>query len=295
MGTERVKSYQRAPSTLPLMARAALSGVPGLSSIPGVRRDDRDLPDLVVRSSDQSIDLEHLADYSRLCGFGLKATVPVTYPHVLAFGLQLALLTDPRFPFPALGLVHVHNAITQHRVVQTSERLDLEVRTADLREHRRGRQFDVVTSARVEGRLVWSELTTLLRRGNGQPTGQRDQPAPLPTGRVAWRLPADLGRRYAAVSGDYNPIHLYGITARAFGFQRPIAHGMWSLARCLAELDGRLPDGYTMEAAFAKPILLPAKVACATTTRDGKVHFGLVDARRGTPHLSGTITPSVLR
>ncbi|MEP6525627.1 MAG: MaoC/PaaZ C-terminal domain-containing protein [Nocardioidaceae bacterium] len=291
MATHSVKSYRRAPSTLALMARAAVTGIPGLSSIPGIRRDGRGLPDLVVRRPDQPIDLGHLAAYNRLCGFGLQATVPVTYPHVLAFGLQLALLTDRRFPFPALGLVHVHNSITQLRPVQTSERLDLEVGAANLRPHPRGRQFDVVTTARVQGSVVWAELTTLLRRGSGHPTGQRDKPAPLPPSPVEWRLPVDLGRRYAAVSGDRNPIHLYAITARPFGFHRQIAQGMWSLARCLAGLAGRLPATYTVEAKFSKPILLPADVAYTTTMHDEVVRFALADAREGTPHVSGLVTP----
>jgi acyl dehydratase len=109
-------------------------------------------------------------------------------------------------------------------------------------------------------------------------------------GPVQWRLPADLGRRYAAVSGDYNPIHLYRITARAFGFPRPIAHGMWSLARCLAELEGRLPARCTVTASFGKPILLPAKVAFAIASEGSRLRFALTNASRGTPHLTGTIT-----
>jgi acyl dehydratase len=290
MATERVRSYDEGPSTLPLMARAAVTGIPVLSSIPGIRRYASDLPSLVVRRRDQPIDLDRLIAYSRVCGFGLKATVPVTYPHILAFGLQLALLTDRHFPFPALGLVHIHNSITQHRPLHTTERLDLDVRAANLRPHRRGRQFDVMTTATVGDSVVWEELTTLLRRGGSHPAGQAGQPDPLPAGPVVWRLPPDLGRRYAAVSGDRNPIHLYGITARAFGFPRQIVHGMWSLARCVAEMSGRLPAKYTVEAAFSKPILLPAEVAYATATEEGRMRFALADARRGTPHLNGTIT-----
>jgi acyl dehydratase len=294
MDHDHVKSYRRTPATLPLMARAAVSGIPGLSHATGIRRDGRGLANVVVRRRDQSIDLSHLTAYSRLCGFGLQATVPVTYPHVLAFGLQLALLTDRHFPFPALGLVHVNNSITQLRPVQTSERLDLEVRAANVRPHPRGRQVDVITTASVEGSVVWTELTTLLKRGGGHPSGQRDKPVPLPAGPVEWRLPADLGRRYATVSGDCNPIHLYALTARPFGFDRPIAHGMWSLARCLAGLAGRLPARYTVEATFIKPIRLPADVAYATAIRGAVLRFALTDAREGTPHLSGTITPSAV-
>jgi acyl dehydratase len=294
VATERLRAYEADPSTLPLMARAALTGIPGLSSIPGIRRDAAQLPDLAVTRRGQPIDLDRLIAYSRVCGFGLKSTLPVTYPHVLAFGLQLTLLTDRRFPFPALGLVHIHNSITQHRPLQTSERLELDVRAVNLRPHRRGRQFDVMTTVRADGSVVWEELTTLLSRGGGDPAAPASQPDPLPAGPVVWRLPRELGRRYASVSGDHNPIHLYAVTARAFGFRRQIAHGMWSLARCVAELSGRLPARYTVEVAFSKPILLPAEVAYATATVDGEVRFAVADARQGTPHINGTIKSGAL-
>ena len=89
----------------------------------------------------------------------------------------------------------------------------------------------------------------------------RDRSTSSPAGGVEWRLPADLGREYAAVSGDHNPIHLYPLTAKAFGFQRQIAHGMWSKARCVAAFENRLPDAATVEVEFKKPIFLPGKVA----------------------------------
>jgi hypothetical protein len=272
------------------MLRAAVTATPGLSSIRRNRRDAVEIPKLAVRCQNQSADLDRLVAYNRVLGFGLKATLPVTYPHILAFSLHLALLTDRRFPVPALGLVHINDSITQHRPLQTSERLDLDVRAANLRPHRRGQQFDVLTTATVAGSVVWEESTTLLRRGGGRPPDSVSRPEPFPVGPVQWRLPADLGRRYAAVSGDCNPIHLYGITARAFGFSRPIAHGMWSLARCLAQLDGRLSPSYTVEAAFGKPILLPARVGFAVAEEGSGLRFAVCDASRGTPHLSGTIT-----
>ena len=289
MATETVRVYDRPLSTRYLMARAGVTGIPGLSSITRPRHGSDALPNLVLRCLNQAIDLDRLTAYNRVCGFGLKASLPVTYPHILAFGLHLALMTDRSFPFPLLGLVHINNSITQSQPLQTSERLDLHVRAANLRPHRRGQQFDVMTSATVAGSVVWEEVTTLLSRGEAQPAGSDSRPDPPPVGHIQWRLPADLGRRYAAVSGDYNPIHLYGITARAFGFSHPIVHGMWSLARCLAQLEGRLPSGCTVEAVFRKPILLPATVAFASGTQNETLRFALADARRGGPHLSGTI------
>jgi acyl dehydratase len=100
-----------------------------------------------------------------------------------------------------------------------------------------------------------------------------------------WEVGRDAGRRYAAVSGDRNPIHLSRLAARAFGFPRAIAHGMWAKARCLAAFEGRLPAAYTVEVAFRAPILLPARVGFTVTGQD----FALHDARGGRPHLTGTI------
>jgi acyl dehydratase len=116
----------------------------------------------------------------------------------------------------------------------------------------------------------------------------------VPSSGIEWRLAGDLGRRYAAVSGDHNPIHLYGLTAKAFGFPRQIAHGMWSKARCVAMLEPRLPDAVRVDVAFKKPILLPSTVAFGSrevpkTTRIANQdwEFSLTSARNGEPHLLG--------
>ena len=103
----------------------------------------------------------------------------------------------------------------------------------------------------------------------------------------------DLGRRYAAVSGDHNPIHLYALTAKAFGFPRQIAHGMWSKARCLAALEGRLPDAVTVEVAFKKPILLPGTVAFGSPARGRRLRFSLTRPKDGAPHLVGRARPVI--
>ncbi|WP_026181188.1 MaoC/PaaZ C-terminal domain-containing protein [Demetria terragena] len=77
-----------------------------------------------------------------------------------------------------------------------------------------------------------------------------------------WRLPSDLGRRYARVSGDVNPIHMSRLSAKALGFPRTIAHGMWSAARMLATVENRVPDAYDFDISFRKPVLLPSTVRC---------------------------------
>jgi acyl dehydratase len=289
--TVAARSFDSAPSMLPLYAKAVAPAVPGLGLLPGLRRGARDLPDLVLEQPGVRVDRDRLAAYAEVCGFGLRDAVPPTYPHILAFPLHMALMTDGSFPFAPMGLVHVANRIRQHRPLLSGETLDLRVHATDLRPHPKGRQFDVVSEAVVDGEPVWRGVSTMLRRGGGEGGQGAREDRPVPAGSTRWRLPDDLGRRYAGVSGDRNPIHLYGVTAKAFGFPRQIAHGMWSKARCLAALQPRLPDAFEVDVEFKKPILLPATVAFGSEQGGAAIEFGLTDAEKGTPHLVGSARP----
>jgi acyl dehydratase len=282
-----------APAAAPMMLKAALPAVPVLNLLPGIRRTGSTLPDRPLTRHDVAVDRDHVAAYSRVCGFPLTDALPVTYPHLLAFGLHMAIMTDAAFPFPAVGTVHLENALTRHRPIRPDERLQVTARAQDLRSHPRGRVFDIVSTVHSGGELVWESTSTFLRLGGGDrdaDTGRVFEEA-SPNGTV-WRLPADLGRRYAAVSGDHNPIHLYGLTAKALGFPRQIAHGMWSKARCLAALEGRLPDAVTAEVGFKKPVLLPGSVAFGSHRSGEGYAFSLTSPTTGAPHLLGRVTPA---
>jgi hypothetical protein len=291
MGTES-RVVDGAPATLPLMLKAALPAIPGVNLVPGIRKHGDTLPQLSLTRHDVPVDRAHVAAYSEVCGFTLRDTLPVTYPHLLAFGLHMAVMTDDSFPFPAIGTVHLENSITAHRPISAEEKLQVTVRPDRLRPHPKGRVFDMLTSVHSAGEPVWEETSTFLRLGGGDKgaPGSGLDKLDHPKGRSAieWRLNGDLGRRYAAVSGDHNPIHLYRLTAKAFGFPRQIAHGMWSKARCLAALEGRLPDAVTVEVAFKKPILLPGRVAFGSAREGDGYAFSLTDPKTGAPHLVGT-------
>jgi acyl dehydratase len=285
------------PSMLPMFARAGAAMIPGASRLPFVGGGGREVPDLTLRLSDAEIDPDRLSAYNRVCGFDLRDTIPATYPHILAFPLQLSLMTDSSFPFPAIGLVHIANRITLHRPIRRSERLDITVRATPLEPHPRGTQFSLLSEARVGDELVWEETSTNLRRGGASDEGAEAPGSELPKAEelpatATWTLGGDLGRRYGSVSGDLNPIHMHALTARPFGFKSAIAHGMWTKARCLSALQARLPDAYTVEVAFKKPILLPGKVEFCEAQDGGaalSVRFGVRDKRKGRSHLDGLV------
>jgi acyl dehydratase len=287
-----VRTLDESPSLGSLYVKVALPSLPGRSRPPS-----SGLPDLELRLPGTSFDADHLRRYSEVCGFDLRRGVPATYPHVLAFPLHLELMTERTFPFPILGLVHIGNRIEQRRPLDLSDTVELQVRATDLRPHRKGTQLTLVTEALVYGEVVWREETVALRRTQaaGESTPDASTPAVLPSvapgGPIVWRLDSGLGRRYAAVSADRNPIHLSAVTARAFGFPRPIAHGMWTKAKALATLGHRVPAAFAVEVELRKPIQLPGSVSFGARDREGGIDFGVSSGDDQVTHLVGHLTP----
>jgi hypothetical protein len=276
------------PPNLTALYPRALA-VPVLRRVPVLGGGGRGLPDRVLEVRDVVCDLDQLSDYTAVCGFDRMDRLPPTYPHITAFPLAMKLMTARDFPLAVLGLVHVANTIVQHRPIAPKEPLTVRVWAEDLERQDRGTQFVVVGEARAGRELVWEERSTYLRRsggggGGGRRSGGGEAPAPA---RAHWRVPDDIGRRYGAVSGDRNPIHLHPLSARLLGMPGAIAHGMWLKARCLAELEAELPDALTVEVAFKLPLVLPAQVAFGT--REGGA-FEVRDASSGKPHLAGTLS-----
>jgi acyl dehydratase len=300
------RTLDGSPSILPLYARAAAPMIPGASLLPFVPGGGGEIPDLDLSLEGVVADPDRVAAYARVCGFALRDSLPVTYPHVLAFPLQMAVMADGGFPFGAVGLVHVENRIEQHRPVGIGEELTIRVRPTKLQPHPKGQTFSLLTEVTAGDEVAWESVSTMLRRGKGnsdavvpgmrgevRPEEEKDLatlPADAPAS-ATWKLGGDLGRRYAAVSGDRNPIHMHSLTAKPLGFPAAIAHGMWTKARCLAALDGRLPDAFAVDVRFRKPILLPARIEFSSATEGEQIAFAVRDAKRQTPHLDGRVTP----
>lgn len=273
------------------LARAALPSIPVVNQLPGIRKTGGELTGLSRTGTATVIERDHVDAFARVCGFPTKDTVPLPYPHLLAFGMQMSIMSDPGFPAPAIGTVHLENSITAHRSIAIGETVTVTANVGPGRPHPKGTVYDFHTLVRADDETVWEETSSYLRRGKGDDSSSSGSvfPDADPNG-VVWKLPGDLGRRYAAVSGDHNPIHLYPLTAKALGFPRQIAHGMWTMARCVAALENRLPDQVRVDVAFRKPVLLPGSVAFGSTPVDGGYAFSLSSPKGGSLHLSGRTT-----
>lgn len=277
--------------TPPALAPAYLKGL--LDRRPRRLAEGAHVPVIEGRAEAAVADLAALERYREVCGLADDGLLPVAYPHVLVGGLHIAMLQSPAFPVRLPGLVHLSNEIEVIEAVPATATLAFDCRLDESAVTRRGAEFALRTEASVEGRPAWRETMTFLspapRRG---PRPPREEASGLPPVVGEWDVPADTGRRYARVSGDFNPIHLAAPLAKPFGFRAAIAHGMWSLARCQAWLGGTAGPGARLAVTFLRPLFLPARVALHADAGSGEARFWLAPAGGGRPFLSGAWRPA---
>lgn len=270
------------------MAQAVMGGRPATR-----------LPDVRYAVDGVRADGEQLTAYQELLGESGTDALPAGYVHVLAFPLAMAVMARPDFPLPLLGMVHLANRVEQRSPLQLDDALSVRAWAQDLRQHRSGTQVDLVVEVRRarSDDVAWRGVSTYLAKGKKVPGA-----APLdatadrvevshPAVTALWRLGSDVGRRYAAVSGDRNPIHLYGLTAKMFGFPRAIAHGMYTAARALATVGVARGERFVWTVEFGKPVLLPSAVTFGVTARDGGHDYVGWDTRSSKTYFSGSVTP----
>jgi hypothetical protein len=230
------------------------------------------------------VDARKLERYQRLCGYTLTDRLPPAYPHIMGFKLSMRLMSGFDFPFPIVGLVHVHHIIYSRRELRLGEKPMMRVWADKLRDHPRGKQFDIITTATVGDFEVWREIATYLSLRR-KPDHREHDEVPAPTPHAVWQVGPEIGKEYAELSGDRNPIHTSRRGARLFGFPGPIAHGMWSLSRCLGALEGRVPNSFSVEAEFKAPLFFPEQVGFLYRGAE----FELFDDKSGRTHLIGRI------
>jgi hypothetical protein len=274
------------PSGLKNMLRAAAG------ALPFVPRGGQ-LPARTVTVDELPIDRANVAEYAAVTGLRYADAVPLTYPFALTFPTLMSLVTGFDFPFAAMGSVHTENQITQYRPIKVTDTVNIAVHAENLREHRKGLLVDLVTDVSVGNEVAWHQVTTFLHQQrtslSGEPKPPPQKQPKLPAPNAILRISPGQIRRYAAVGGDHNPIHTNSVGAKLFGFPTVIAHGMFSAAAVLANLEAAIPDAVTYSVRFGKPVLLPASAGLYVDQVQDGWDISLRNIAKGYPHLTGTL------
>ena len=249
-------------------------------------------------------DKDLISNYRQVCAFSEDRTdtIPISYLQSLFIGLLGKFITSPFFPINPLGLIHIFQSFEQKRPVTTDEILDLACTLDSIKKTGKGIETSFTLEVWSQGKLVWQGISVFFTRSpvKKKKTAEKKDETFLEK-KETIRVPAGTGRRYANVSGDYNPHHLYTVLAKLFGFKRAIAHGMWSLARVVASLDRAfgIHDSAFVEASFKLPIFMPATTClgyeCQNDTENQQtiVNFELRDKQKGLPHLKGRLLKAI--
>jgi hypothetical protein len=267
-------TYLNRPSTIVYMARALVPS-PGLGKTHG-------FPSIRLVWKNARVSRKELSGFIRLTGLQSDDDLPLLFPHVFGFRLQMALLTQRAFPLPIWNALQIRNHILQHRPIRADENLELETRIAGQRVLEKGAEVDLYTTVRCAGQLAWESLTTFYYRGRfGEPgTTSALARAPDISGKevARWRATGGSGWRFGGLTGDFNGIHWSNAYARAFGFRRAFHHPQRVLGQCLAHLPATASapeSAQRLDAWLKGPVYYDSEVALRTTGGPNGIDFAL--------------------
>jgi acyl dehydratase len=280
-------SFAGLPSTAPAIVKVLLSKKPYIAP-EGTRIEPVQLYVKKVRLSPS-----HLRRYQEICGAPFDR-LPPAYLHTVAMPLHMQLFVVKNFPVKVLGLIHLRNTIRVLGKIDVASPLSLTVLCDTMRLTDYGQEYDFTTRYEQDGRAVWEEVSTMFARGKTAPKEGTKRPSiersTHPASDVSTEtldIAENTGWRYAKISGDFNPIHLTARTASMFGFKQPVAHGMWSLGRCLGSAAAQLPErNMQVDTQFKLPVYLPSQALARTWPVSNGVDISMSTPRGDRLHLA---------
>jgi len=265
-------TFLKRPSTIAYMARALVPS-PGLESTRG-------FSSIRLIWKNVRVGRQELSAFIRLTGIRPGHDLPLLFPHVFGFRLQMALLTQRAFPLPVWNALQIRNHLLQHRPIRADETLELETRIAEQRVLEKGAEVDLYTTVRCADQLAWESLNTFYYRGR---FGEPGTPSPLARApeingaeAARWRATGGSGWRFGELTGDFNGIHWSDLYARAFGFRRAFHHPQRVLCQCLAHLPATASaSAQRLDAWLKGPVYYDSEVVLRTASGPRGIDFAL--------------------
>jgi acyl dehydratase len=252
------------------------------------------LPEIEATWPGAKADPAKVKAYCEACGFNEDGNLPITYPHVLTGHIHLGIMAHDKFPLSPMGALHMRNHIVQHAPIPVGATMDVVVRVAGSRVVKAGLEFDFTTEITIDGAVPWESISTYMVRGKkfGEPGEAPAIAAMPPVDSVElekkWPVPKNMGRRYAKISGDYNPIHISKILAKFFGFKRDLVHGMWVLGKTVSSLPA--PDAspaQRLDVSFKGPVFMTHTVTLQAQAKDGGHAYQIFVSGNDRPCIQG--------
>ena len=287
--------FTRKPRIIGNYLRFLFSRRPGLK--PGT-----ELPAIRAVINSVKINSEQLQRYTEACGLKEKKTIPLLFPHVLTSPYYMRMLCSKAFPFRLIGALHIRYHVVQYRPIKNNEEFDIAVQLQDNRAVKQGMEFDLTIELKKKDEVLWKSVSTFLKRGNFG-TNYTESPRagliqPIPGGKIYKELYVlkNMGKKYAVITGDLNPIHLSGFIARLFGFKRDLIHGMWAGAQALGvlpEADVEFP--LRVDIAFKGPVYMDSPVNLVLKKIRKGYRFDYYCADNPRPSIQGKVKPVTSR
>ena len=265
-----------------------------LGKKPYIAASDAPIEPVELEARSVVLSAAHLQRYRDVCEVRAGGMLPPAYLHVVAMPMHMQLFIARQFPVKVLGLIHLRNTIRVLRDVDVKTPLRLRVNFDTMRLTELGQEYDFTTRYDQNGEVVWEEVSTMFARGAAtskeggkRPSIERSAHPDAGVAIETLNVGDNTGWRYARVSGDFNPIHLTARTARMFGFKQAVAHGMWSLGRCLAAAAPQLPASrIQIDTQFKLPVYIPSQALARTWAVQNGADISMCTPRGDRLHLS---------
>lgn len=267
----------------------SMKSKPGLSEGQTIQRLETIVPASLVNRKQYNA-------LSRAWVLGDYGVLPPLYPAFATFMVHLKHLSDPTFPFQAMGTIHIRTIVEQVRAIRLDEKVSYRCSVEGHRQIDRGVEFDMITEAMVDDSVISTTTITMYRR-TAIRTKDRPRAAIQVHNHVAahessWDVWASTARVYGRLSGDINPIHLSVFTAKLLGFKAMMLHGIWTVGRaCAMHPVQMMADNIRLESEFKSPVLLPATLRYRWWDVDGVLEMRVLESKGVKPHMIARLVP----